>query len=172
GRGTGCVGARARRRAAAGPLRWAAAGPWPGPGRGSRRLRPCSAGSWSRRWPGRHDDAPGALRLRGRARADAWSPLGERHNAAPAGRYSAKAIVAARGTQRTNGLYERTPLPGYSTARQTLLDRSGPRPRRPRPLEPGERPFDPARTGTRGQPPGSVFRAARPGRGSRGEWAA
>ncbi len=36
-------------------------------------------------------------------RAGARSPLGEWHIAAPAGRYSAKAVVAARGTQRTDG---------------------------------------------------------------------
>src|SRR4030081_43648 len=42
------------------------------------------------------------------------SPLGEWHNAAPAGRYSAKAIVAARGRQHTSDMWERRGGPGYS----------------------------------------------------------
>jgi hypothetical protein len=41
---------------------------------------------------------PGASAHEGVPGADARSPLGEWRNAAPAGRYSAKAVIAARGT--------------------------------------------------------------------------
>ena len=40
-----------------------------------------------------HDDAPGSLCSRGRAVPVRRSPHGERHNMAPAGRYSMKAII-------------------------------------------------------------------------------
>src|ERR1022692_5070651 len=43
------------------------------------------------------------LRWRGRVHAGVRSPLGEWRNAAPAERYSAKAVDAARGTQHTDG---------------------------------------------------------------------
>ncbi len=81
-------------------------------GAGMRGVR-CSVGSSSGQSPG-NDHAPGALGSRGRAKTGVWSPLGEWHHAAPAGRYSAKAVVAARGTQHTGDVLERRSGPGYS----------------------------------------------------------
>src|SRR6476661_7600122 len=51
---------------------------------------------------------------RGRFEAGARSPLGEWRTAAPAGRYSAAAVVEARGTQRTDGYQNVAPGPAYS----------------------------------------------------------
>jgi len=55
-----------------------------------------------------------SLRWRGRADAGARSPLGEWRDAAPAERYSAKAVVAARGTQHTDRDSERATAGCYS----------------------------------------------------------
>ena len=55
-----------------------------------------------------------SLRWRGRAGVGARSPLGEWHDAAPAERYSAKAVVAARGTQHTDRDSEREAAGCYS----------------------------------------------------------
>jgi 2-dehydropantoate 2-reductase len=66
-----------------------------------RRPRwPCA--STTTGWPvaGRpgHDSAPGSVCSRGRAGPVRRSPHGERRNMAPAGRYSMKAVIRARGT--------------------------------------------------------------------------
>src|SRR5262249_19649518 len=61
-----------------------------------------------------HDNAPGSICSRGRAEAGVRSPLGERRNAAPAERWSAKAMGQARGTHHTDEGLKRVNSLGYS----------------------------------------------------------
>src|SRR5450631_4629668 len=59
---------------------------------------------------------PGALAHEGVPRPMRRSPLGEMRNAAPAERYSAKAVVAARGTQTHRRSCGTPPCPGLFRA--------------------------------------------------------